>query len=178
MNLKFKHFITKGAGNVMINYSVGVKIAWEISSYEASNKKSSNIEIDHIMLGILSLDKFQKHIKVQSDIDRDKLIYEKESLYNTLNSFNLNIITIRRKLREMLPDGNGLSSDNIFHRSEDCKKMFAEADCFANNYLTTKHLFLAIIVRESSYSRNLLIADKIDIDQLKSKIMFSFYKNN
>lgn len=41
----------------MVNYSIGVCLAWEISSYEAANKKASFIEIDHIMLGILSLDK-------------------------------------------------------------------------------------------------------------------------
>lgn len=46
-------------------YSLGVRMAWEISSYEAANKKSRTIEVDHIMLGILSLNKFQKHIKLQ-----------------------------------------------------------------------------------------------------------------
>lgn len=161
-----------------MHYSVGVQIAWKIGSYEAANKKSSFIEIDHIMLGILSLDKFQKHIKVESEIDYSKLNYEKESLYNSLNSFNLDINTIRRKLREILPNGNGLPSNNIFHRSKDCKNMFAEADRFSNSYLTIKHLFRQIISMETSYFRNLLIADKIDIDQLKSEIMFSFYKNN
>ncbi|MET2984075.1 Clp protease N-terminal domain-containing protein [Aureibaculum conchae] len=159
-------------------YSVGVKLAWEISSYEAANKKSSTIEIDHIMLGILSLDKFQKHIKLESKRDREKLNFEKDSLYHMLTSFNLNIKTLRRKLRDILPNGNGLPSNNIFHRSEDCKNMFAEAICFANNHLSLKYLFLAIILKNSSYFRTMLIDKNVDINKLKSKIMFSFYKNN
>ncbi len=159
-------------------YSVGVKVAWEISSYEAANKESTTIEIDHIMLGILSLNKFQKHIKLQANIDQEKLNSEKDRLYNTLNSFNLDIITLRRKLRDILPKGNGLPLDNIFHRSEDCKKVFAEAACFANNHLSIKYLFLAIILRNSSYFRTILIDQKIDINKLKSKVMFSYYKNN
>jgi len=159
-------------------YSIGVTIAWKISCYEAANKKSQYIEVDHIMLGILSLDKFQDYIKGLSDIDRYKFAYEKDNLYTNLNSFNIDIIKTRRKLREMIPNGNGAPPDNIFHRSTDCKKMFVEADRFANNYLTVKHLFREILNWESSFFRNLLIVDKIDIDQLKSEIMFSFYKNN
>ncbi len=159
-------------------YSVGVKMAWEISSYEAANKKSTTIEVDHIMLGILSLEKFQKHIKLPSNINPEKLDHEKDRLYNTLDSFNLNITALRRKLRNILPNGNGLPSDNVFHRSMDCKNMFAEAACLANNHLSIKYLFLAIIMRESSCFRNVLIDEKIDINKLKSKVMFSFYKNN
>lgn len=104
--------------------------------------------------------------------------HEKNGLYNTLNYYSLNITTMRRKLRNILPHGNGLPLDNIFHRSEDCKKMFKEAAFFSNNQLTLKYLFLAIIVKDSSYFRNILIDEKIDINKLKSQIRFSFYKNN
>lgn len=162
----------------MLQYSFGVQLAWEISGYEAANKKSSYIEVDHIMLGILSLDKIQEHIKVQSDIDYKSFIYEKEKLYNTLKSFNLNITTIRRKLREMLPKSNDTPTDNIFHRSEDCKRMFTNATCLATNFLTINHLFLTMIDWERSNVKHLLISEKVNIDQLKSDIMFSFYTKN
>ncbi len=35
----------------MNNYSTAVQLAWQISCYEAANKKLPFIEVDHIMLG-------------------------------------------------------------------------------------------------------------------------------
>ena len=162
----------------MLDYSVGVKIAWKISSYEAANKKSSYIEVDHIMLGILSLDKIQKNIKLQSNIDNESLNYEKEKLYTTLISFNININALRRNLREILPNGISLPSDGIMHRSEDCKKMFDEAACIGNNFLKINHLFITILGWETSFARKLLVSEKVDIEKLKSEILFSLYRNN
>ena len=162
----------------MINYSMGVQIAWKISQYEASNNNSKYIEIDHIMLGILSLDKFLKQNKFNLDIDHNQLDYEKNKLYNTLKSLNIDINFMRRELREILPHGDGLPSDKIFHRSDECKKMFFDAESIANNFLTISHLFVQIINCESSYSSHLLISKQIDLANLKSEILFSFYKNN
>ncbi len=65
----------------MVNYSIGVRLAWEISSYEAANKKAPFIEIDHIMLGILSLDKILSNIKSLAENDLDSFLYEKDKLY-------------------------------------------------------------------------------------------------
>lgn len=162
----------------MIRYSIGVQLAWEISSYEAANKKSAQIETDHIMLGILSMGKIQERVRVNSEQKFEKFFIEKEKLYKILYSYKLNPTTLRRTLREMLPNGNGLPSDNVFRRSRNYKQLFVEASGFSNNYLTIKHLFLAIANRESSHFHKLLIALKINIEELKSEIMFSFYKQN
>ena len=66
----------------MLHYSIGVRLAWEISSYEASNKKSSLIEIDHIMLGILSLDKIISNLKNLTEYDLKNFLNEKDKLYS------------------------------------------------------------------------------------------------
>lgn len=160
----------------MVNYSIGVRLAWEISSYEAANKKSPHIEVDHIMLGILSLDKIQDNFKLKSEFEQ--LTYEKDKLYNTLKTFNINTTLTRRKLRELLPCGVGLPVDNVFHRSNDCKKIFRDASLLANNFLSINNLFQTIITWELSYMRTLLIAENVDIDKLKAEIMFSFYRKN
>lgn len=162
----------------MVNYSIGVRLAWEISGYEAANKKSLFIEIDHIMMGILSLDKILSNIKSLSENDFDCFIYEKDKLYSKLVEYNINITTLRRKLRQLLPYGEGVPSDGIFHRSLECKHIFANSANFATNYITISHLFASIISIEQSYSRNLLINKKIDVEKLKADLLFSFYKNN
>lgn len=162
----------------MINYSIGVRFAWEISSYEAVNKKSPFIEIDHIMLGILSLDKIASNLKNLVETDLDNFLYEKDNLYSKLIQNQINITSLRRKLRQLIPFGEGISSDGTFHRSYECKQMFAASAQFATNYVTINHLFASIVGIEDSYSRNLLIAYKIDVEKLKSDLLFSFYKNN
>jgi len=162
----------------MRHYSFGAQLAWEISTYEAANKKSQFIEVDHIMLGILSLDKIQNNIKLQSEIELEQLIYEKDKLYNTLKAFNIDTTLTRRKLRKLLPEGDALPSDNIFHRSENCKKMFSDAAFLANNELSINNLFLTIITWKHSYMRTLLMAEKVDLDKLKAELMFSVYRKN
>ena len=162
----------------MFIYSIGVQLAWKISKYEALNKKSSFIEVDHIMLGILSLNKVIETLKNLPDIEYKNFHYEKEKLYSTLQNYDLNITPMRRNLRKALPEGDGLPSDNIYHRSRDCKQLFISAAQLANNYLTINHLFLTIIGWETSRARTILIKEKVDIDKLKSDIMFSFYKKN
>jgi hypothetical protein len=162
----------------MVNYSICVRLAMEISGYEAANKKASFIEIDHIMLGLLSLDKILSNLKSLAGNDLDSFIYEKDRLYTKLVESQINIPSFRRKLRQLIPFGDGVPSDGIFHRSLECKQMFASSSQFATNYVTINHLFTSIIGIENSYSRYLLINKKIDVEKLKTDLLFSFYKNN
>lgn len=162
----------------MIHFSIGVQLAWEVSNYEAANKNSSFIEVDHIMLGILSLDKVAAKVKERPGLSLEDFNYEREKLYSTLAVHNLNITSLRRSLRKVLPNGNGLPSDNVFHRSDECKQMFSSSSQLANNYIRINHLFITIIGLETSYSRNLLISGKTDIDKLKTDLLFSQYMKN
>ena len=162
----------------MAQYSIGVQVAWQVGGYEAANKKSTEIEVDHIMLGILSLDKIQDLTENQSKKNLEGLIKEKETLYAILISNNIEITTTRRKLRLMLPEGITQHVDSVLHRSEECKKMFNEAACIGNNFLKISHLFITILGWQTSIARNLFISENIDIERLKSEIMFSFYRKN
>ena len=162
----------------MVHFSLGVRLAWEISRYEAAAKKSRFIEIDHLMLGILSLDKILSNLKNLPESELDSFLYEKDKLFSRLIEKQINITDLRRKLRLILPIGEGVPSDGVYHRSPDCKQMFEASTQFAANYLTVNHLFISIITNENSYSRNLLLAIKVDLDKLKTDLLFSFYKNN
>ena len=117
-------------------------------------------------------------IKNIAETDLDSFIYEKDKLYTKLVVNQINITTFRRKLRQLIPYGEGVPSDGIFHRSLECKQMFASSSQFATNYITINHLFTSIIGIEDSYSRNLLVAKNIDVEKLKTDLLFSFYKNN
>ena len=163
---------------MIINYSIGVRLAWEMAGHEAAIKKSPFIEVDHITLGILSLDKIQPPFKVRSGADREQLNHERNKLRELLEAFGLDINALRRKLRKFIPDGEGLLSRDIFHRSEDCKKMFSEAGCLANRFLTVNHLFIAILRREKSFTTALLTNEGVDTEKFKAEIMSSFCRNN
>lgn len=162
----------------MVQLSIGVQLAWEISNYEAANKKSPFIQVDHIMLGILSLDKIAGKLKERPGHSLEDFNYEKQKLYSTLAGHNLDITSFRRSLRKALPNGDGLPPDNVFHRSEECKQVFNFSSQLANNYVRIHHLFITIVGLETSYSRNLLISDKTDIDKLKTDLLFSQYMKN
>jgi ATP-dependent Clp protease ATP-binding subunit ClpC len=162
----------------MVHLSIGVRLAWEISSYEAANKKSPFIEIDHLMLGILSLDKIATNLLNLPETDLDNFLYEKDRLYTKLVEYNISVTSIRRNLRQLIPFGDGVPTDGNFHRSFECKQTFAASSQFATNFITINHLFASIIGIEDSYSRNLIIAKKINMEKLKTDLLFSFYKNN
>ncbi|MEN6454187.1 MAG: Clp protease N-terminal domain-containing protein [Prolixibacteraceae bacterium] len=163
---------------MIINYSIGVRLSWEIAGHEAAIKKSPFIEVDHIMLGILSLDKILPPFKVRLGADMEQLNYEKKKLRELLDAFGLDINALRIKLRRFVRDGKGVFSRDIFHRSEDCKKMFSEAECLANHFLTVNHLFITILRREKSSIRVLLTNEGVDTEKFKTEIMSSFCRNN
>ncbi|SMO69438.1 hypothetical protein SAMN06265379_10564 [Saccharicrinis carchari] len=160
-------------------YSVGVRLAWQVAAFEAANKKTAQIEIDHIMLGILSMEKIQERIRVRSAQDYEELLVEKEKLYKILYYNKLNPTTLRRSLRHMLPDGNGLPANGVYHRSKECKQLFVELSDYPNHYVTLKRLFLAIVnLKKASYFYQLLIRLNVNIEDIKLKIMFSVYNQN
>ena len=162
----------------MIHFSIGVQLAWEISSYEASKKKSPYIEVDHIMLGILSLEKISGNLNKLLESDLKRFLIEKEKLYSELVANGISITGFRRQLRNIIPTGSGLPFDNVFHRSQECKQMFATSSQFATNYITINHIFTTIIGVETSFSRKILVSQKTDVGKLKTDLLFSFYKNN
>ncbi len=162
----------------MVHYSNGVRLSWKIASMEAANKKSQCIEVDHIMLGILSLDKLNYYEAEQIDPDIQRVLSEKEKLYRILDTNNIDISQFRRELRNLLPEDNNPPVNNSYHRSSECKKAFTEAESLANNFLTINQLFVTILNSQSSEAKKLLNKKGIDTDKLKTDVLFSFYRNN
>jgi len=162
----------------MVQYSSGVGLAWEIAAYEAKNKNCSLIEIDHIIIGILSLEKVLGQIRLKSEAQYNSVFNEKENLYKVFLSFKMNPVIIRRELRKILPVGEGLPSSNIYHRSQSCKDVFIAASNISSQITTVKYLFLAILNNRSSYLNNTLQTEGIDIESLKTELLTSEYKRN
>lgn len=156
-----------------MHFSMGVKIAMQISRFEAVNKNTPFIEIDHIMLGILSLEKIQSLIRFYSEQNYELLCAETDELFRILYANNLNPTLLRRRLRISLPTGNCMPADNVYRRSESCKEMFNHALGLANNRLTIKYLFLAIVNNSSSLFLKILERLNVDIEFVRSEIMFS-----
>jgi len=162
----------------MNSYSVGVMLALEIGCYEAASKNSAFIEVDHIMLGILSLDKVIKGPINAENIDVMELINETERLYKRLTLGDQNIVLLRRTLRRIIPEGDGIPRSGIFHRSNDCKSMFNAAICLSNNLLTINHLFFIISKWKTSYIKRLLAENEICVNEFDAELLFHRYSYN
>ncbi len=163
---------------IMQNFSIGVLLAWEIGCYEAAHNNSRYIETDHIMLGILSIEKVLSNPALLFNCDLDDIIDESDNLFQLLISDNLNITALRRELRNILPQGQGAPYSGIFHRSIECKKMFLVADCIAGGYPTINHLFYSICASRNSYSHKMLAACRIDINNYINNILLPFSRIN
>ena len=119
----------------MKKYSVGVRCAWQIASWEAVTAKSSFIEQEHLLIGLLSLDKLQTSVlyKTLADQDKKRLQQEQVSVTNLIQGLNIPSAELRRRLRERLPHKRFSITGKIIHRSESTKKCFKHAGELVNN---------------------------------------------
>jgi ATP-dependent Clp protease ATP-binding subunit ClpA len=116
-------------------YSIGVRCAWQIASWEAALLKSSYIEQEHLLIGLFSLNKiFQSEtFKTFPVADQQKLKNELAVMATILNGLNLPAMDFRRLLRAKLPRRRFALKGKIIHRSEDTKRCFKHAEDLASN---------------------------------------------
>lgn len=153
----------------MIDISSGLRIAWKIAALEAIEKKSAYIEIDHFVLGLLS---FTKLTDTDTDeLDRMFFFEEKNSFYQILEGVNLNITQLRRTIREYLPLGSSIYSNNVIHRSEQCKSLFYPDVKYAISVLTSHYYFALAINDSSTLVHKIISGQRIDVNNLFSRLL-------
>ncbi|MDD5311457.1 MAG: ATP-dependent Clp protease ATP-binding subunit [Dehalococcoidia bacterium] len=124
----------------MKELSVGANLAWQIAAGEAASSKHQFIEKEHVLIGICSLEKATKLDGQGESLKakvRQALQAEYDAIEDVLRAFELNSTKLRRGVREELGQGNYKHSEKVVHRSEDCKKLFEQADALST---TTKEI--------------------------------------
>jgi len=128
--------------------SPGADMAWRISAHEAAASEYRFIEQEHLLIGIVSIEKIIADGPDQAGLDQNAwqdLKAEHSLLKRVLRSYGIDQTKLRRMLRKKLGNGGYKHTEKTIHRSEECKAVFAKAAAFPDvKLITTLHLAAAI----------------------------------
>lgn len=132
----------------MINLSPGADMAWRIAAHEAAASEYRFIEKEHLLIGIVSLEKVIADGPEQAVLDQkawQELKEEHSLLKRILRSHGIDQTKLRRTVRRKLGHGGYKHTEKTIHRSEECRALFAKAVAFPDvKLITTLHLVAAI----------------------------------
>lgn len=130
-----------------LKVSEGASKAWDIAAEEAVRSKQRFIEKEHLLIGILSLDKALDTTDAES---LKTLKAERDAIQNVLESACSGpspAAALRRALRKS-PGGDDREPDRrMMHRSEECKSIFHRAGVlsYSKGEVSCLHLLAAIL---------------------------------
>ena len=143
----------------MKNLSIGSALAWQIAALEAGAAHHQYIDKEHVLIGILSLEKKIKYDLEKSGVEAAQEIQvEYRSLLDLLGGFGIDPAKLRRDIRQRMGKGNYRHIEKTIHRSEACKKVFERANELATNSkeITCLHFLAAILEEPGSIIVNAL----------------------
>ncbi len=124
---------------------------WNIAANEAAFTNHANIEKEHLLIAVLSLEKMSFDPKKDAAglAAHEMLEFEKKAIETIFGSFRLQTATLRRRIREKLGDGGHKHEKKIVHRSAGCKEAFDHAQSFANKYFEVSciHILASLLDR-------------------------------
>ncbi len=131
----------------MSRLSVGASLAWQIAASEVAAAEHQYIEKEHMLAGVLSLEKVLdgENAGITPDV-RELLQAECSGVEDMLRAFELDSTKLRRQVRARLGMGSFKRTEKVVHRSEDCRRVFARAERMAQPaQVTCLHLLAAIL---------------------------------
>jgi ATP-dependent Clp protease ATP-binding subunit ClpC len=131
----------------MKELSVGASLAWQIAAGEAAAAKHQYIEKEHMMTGVLSLEKVlgDEDAGITPDV-RELPQAECSGVEDVLRTFELDATRVRRLIRQRLGKGSFKRTEKVVHRSEECRRVFARAESMAQpGQVSCLHLLAAIL---------------------------------
>ena len=143
--------------------SIGLSVAWQISAQEAAAAKSRFIEKEHVLIGVCSLAKAIRPITEQGKLPpaiMNELQLEKEDVLLVLGYFGLDATATRRQLRRMMGVGDYILTGNVVHRSEECKRVFAQAEALSSSNTVSVLHFLAALMKNPGNNILRLLSEK------------------
>ena len=111
----------------MATLSYSANLAWQFSAREAAAAQSEFIEPEHVLIGILNLEKISAQDEELSPSALQSLLAEQDDVSELLRDFELDVTELRRNLRGALGDGKYQHQEKIVHRSAACKAVFKRA---------------------------------------------------
>jgi ATP-dependent Clp protease ATP-binding subunit ClpA len=161
----------------MKKYSIGVKIAWQIASWEAKKFGYAHIEPEHILIGLCSLGKaaeFQEKISTLPPVESEQFAKEKRLLDKILSNIDTTAPQLRRAIRGQLNKSEKKKNKTVIHRSPEVKNYFELAENLAgqDEDLQVHHLFMILMDRPNLNISDALAGLNLDPRKLHA-ILFS-----
>ncbi|MHB8883253.1 MAG: Clp protease N-terminal domain-containing protein [Thermodesulfovibrionales bacterium] len=132
----------------MKDLSPAADMAWRIAAHEAASAGYRFIEKEHLLVGIVSIEKVIADGPEKAGLDQkpwQELKEEHSLLKRVLRSQGLDQTKLRRLIRKKLGNGGYKHTEKTIHRSEECRALFAKAAAFPDvKLITTLHLAAAI----------------------------------
>ncbi len=153
-------------------HSDSLILIWRVAEFEARQLKASTIEPIHLLLGLCKTVDLDLPTLVSKDApERDEvleeLLREVRKLRTVFRTAQVNAKTLRRKLRSNSPEPRfALGEPERLHRSDSAKKVFADAEHFAqlgNTVVYPVHLLYATLLPEDS-QRDATLAE-VNVDK-------------
>ena len=156
--------------------SIAVDTAWRLSVWEASASAFQFIEKEHAVIGILSLSKVAAGMPVDMKLDRKQcnlIRAEWAALQEVFTPLSLDATRLRRGLRKQLGNGSHPHTENVIHRSPECKAFFQIADALAGdaNEVSVLHILAAIVGEPGAVMSGLLAKQNIKTSELKKMLI-------
>jgi ATP-dependent Clp protease ATP-binding subunit ClpC len=154
---------------MMVALTPGASLAWQIASMEAVESRCEFIEKEHLFIGACSLEKVLQNDGIRLDpAIRKGLDTENSDIEATLRELKLSPSTLRRCTRQLIGKGTFERTESVIHRSEECKKVFADA---GGNYISTLHIMAAILDSPGPVIEDVLSGCGISAPELRAKLL-------
>src|SRR3989304_1283667 len=153
----------------MPTLSIGANIAWQIAAAEASAGRFQFIEAEHILIGILSLEKALMLSPEDLGLNPNtikSLHAEYVVLKDLLGQQGLNMTILRRTARKEAGAGSYKHTENVIHRSPACKMMFNRAFeiAYPSDEASSLHLLASILENPGNIISSALVKAGISPD--------------
>jgi len=114
----------------MAKLSPAAALAWQIAASEAAAARHPNIEREHLLIGLCSLNKtlgFVRFVKTEG-LPLDAVREEADRIEEALSAMGIASATLRRGVRSRLRPGRARPSGQTLHRSDPCRELFRKAN--------------------------------------------------
>jgi ATP-dependent Clp protease ATP-binding subunit ClpC len=112
--------------------TVGAHLGWRIAGLEAQRSGAGTIGVDHLLVGLLSLEKALEPAAGISPDQRDAVLAEQQGLSRILADCDIDAATLRRAVRRQIPPGDAAPEGTV-HRDAACRAMFERASVLARD---------------------------------------------
>jgi ATP-dependent Clp protease ATP-binding subunit ClpC len=153
----------------MPELTVAADLAWRIAALEAQRGRATAVSLDHLLVGLLSLDKLLVPSAGLSHNKHEAVQAEQTTLVRVLHGLGLDPATARRAVRAGIPPGRSTSPD-VLKRDPACRAAFARAEALAGARgeaaCGVLHLLAAVLERPAPS----LAAALGDLDRLRAGV--------